>query len=86
MDNYTDCKEIVTLVIIGEYLVELLPQEEGYFFGKNALKLCWKWIEEQEIKLGDLYDCLDSPEEIDFSYFEDMAENEKEEKYIDAYL
>ena len=50
MDNYTDCKEIVTLVIIGEYLVELLPQEEGYFFSKNTLKLCWKWIEEQEIE------------------------------------
>lgn len=73
-------KEIVTLVMMGHRIVKLLPQGEGYTFSKVALDLCMKWIQMEDIDLGDLYDCLDSPEEIDFTYYEDTTEDEKQKK------
>lgn len=92
MENCIDYEEIVILTVLGERIIELLPKKEGYFFSKKALKLCWKWIEEQQIEIGDLYDCLDSPEGVDFSYYEEIAEGEEERKiyrclfYILAYI
>lgn len=73
-------KEIVTLVMMGHRIVKLLPQGDGYTFSKAALDLCMKWIQMEDIDLGDLYDCLDSPEEIDFTYYEDATEDEKQKK------
>lgn len=80
MKNYTDYKEIVILTTVGSCIIKLLPTKEGYFFSESALKVCWKWIEGQVIDVSNLYDCLDSPDEIDFSYYEDIAESEEEQK------
>ena len=73
--NYT---EMVIVTLMGDVLVECLEKDEGYFFSKKALELCWEWIEKHKVEIGDLYDCLDSPEGIDFTYYEDISEKESD--------
>lgn len=79
MEN-TEFKEIVTLLGIGEKIVENLKHNEGYDFCKYALGLCWECIEDKQDVIGKMYDCLDSPEEIDFTYYEDVSEEHSEKK------
>lgn len=73
-------RRIANLISMGRKLSGVLPQEEGYDFCKMALDLCIKWIQMEDIDLGDLYDCLDSPEEIDFTYYEHTTEDDKQKK------
>lgn len=75
-----DYSKIVNLRSMGYKLSEMLPRGAGYDFCKTALDLCMKWIQMEDIDLGDLYDCLDSPEEIDFTYYEDTTEEDKQKK------
>lgn len=73
-NSYT---KIIILATIGNYIVELLPLNDGYIFSKEALSLCWDWIEEKIDNIEDIYDCLCSEDEIDFVYYEEMADDEQ---------
>lgn len=74
----TEYKKIVILLGIGEKIVENLKHNDGYNFCKYALNLCWEWIEDKQDVIEKMYDCLDSPDEIDFTYYEDVAEEQNE--------
>lgn len=76
----SEYSKIINLRSMGCKLSEMLPQGAGYDFCKMALDLCMKWIQMEEMDLGDLYDCLDSPEEVDFTYYEDTTADDKQKK------
>ncbi len=75
----SEYSKIINLRSMGCKLSEMLPQGAGYDFCKIALDLCMKWIQMEEMDLGDLYDCLDSPEEVDFTYYEELVDELKNE-------
>lgn len=78
MNGYT---RIVVLAAIGNDIVELISSEEGYSFSKDTMQLCWDWIEGDIEVTEDIYDCLDSPEGIDFVYYQEI-EKEKEQRLL----
>lgn len=70
------------LLYIGEKIIDLLPKSEGYFYCKEKLSLCWKWIERCEVDLDDYVDCLDNPSEKDLVYY---TSNEKDKECQEVY-
>lgn len=76
MKGYT---KIVVLASIGNDMVELVSSKEGHDFSKYALEVYWYWIEGDMEVLGDMYCCLDSPEGIDFVYYEEIEKEEEQQ-------
>lgn len=67
----------IVLASLGDEIINFLPENEGCIFSKQAFTLCWNWIEGQDINLSLLCDCLDSPDEIDFTYYEIIDQENK---------
>lgn len=82
LENLSDYEKTIIAVYIGEKIIDLLPKSEGYFYCKEKLSLCWKWIERCEVDLDDYADCLDNPSEKDLVYY---TSNEKDKDYQEVY-
>ncbi len=76
----TEYKEMIILLGIGEKIVENMKHGKVCNFCKYALDLCWEWIEKNEDIIDKMYDCLDSPDGIDFTYYEEISEDGNEKK------
>lgn len=82
LENLSDYEKTIIAVYIGENMLHLLPKSEGYFYCKEKLSLCWKWIERCEINLDDYANCLDNPSEKDLVYY---TSNEKDKDIQEVY-
>lgn len=79
ISNYE--KDILA-VYIADIVVEILKFQDGYNYCKKYIEICWDWVEQKEIELDELLDCLDSPSGNDLAYY---VANEISDKYRIAY-
>lgn len=78
-------KEIIILISMGKILTSYLKDGEGKMYSREIIQYCWKYLEKKEFDLEYLYDSIDSPDEIDFTYYESMTDSQQN-KEIYRYL
>lgn len=79
LENTNSYMKAVLAVAIGEHVMKMLPKGDGFLHSRKALDLCWECIEEWEKVaddvIGDLCDCIDPEDLIEFEYYSDCSED-----------
>lgn len=77
LEETSNYMKSVLAMVIGEQVMRMLPQGDGYLYSRKTLDLCWKCIEEwenvEDDVMGDICYCIDPEDGIEFEYYSDIS-------------
>ena len=79
LEKTSNYMKAVLAIVIGEQVMRMLPKGDGFLHSRKTLDLCWKCIEEWENVaddvMGDICNCIDPEDDIEFEYYSDLSED-----------
>lgn len=80
LEQISDYMKAVLAIVMGEQVMKMLPEGDGFLHSRKTLDLCWKCIEEWEKVardvIGDLCYCIDPEDNITFEYYSKTAKDD----------
>ncbi|KRE38717.1 Imm6 family immunity protein [Paenibacillus sp. Soil522] len=55
--------QVVFLLILSSKIIDIISTSDGYQEAKEALEVCWKWVENKNVSGDSIYEYLDNGDE-----------------------
>lgn len=79
LESINEYTKAVLAIVMGEYVINMLPKGDGFEHSRKTLDLCWKCIEKwenvEEDVVADLNDCLCPEDLVEFDYYSTISED-----------
>ena len=75
IDKINENAKVSLGLAIGEKVLNILWNKDGYEYCKNKLEMCWLWLKGEYIEIDEFLDCLDSPTLKDLVYYTSNESN-----------
>ncbi|XEC94343.1 Imm6 family immunity protein [Paenibacillus tarimensis] len=55
--------QVVFLLILSSKIIDIISTSDGYQEAKEALEVCWNWVENKDVSGDSIYEYLDNGDE-----------------------